>query len=670
MVRVIGSLLLVAAMLAPACTFTRKVRTGMQAYEVRQYALAARLFETEYEAAATPAVRAQLAYHAGLSFSILDDQASAARWFHEAWKAGYGDAAYAALADALKRQSDYDGAIAIYTELTRNNPGVAGYRASLTATRQAKEWAAQPDPDVTLEPEAWNSPAADYMAVPLDKDKVLFTSDRGSREGSDTYAWTGRPYADLYLYDRGSRKVTPYEGPVNSPLNDGTGVRSPDGRWFVFTRCEAGDSYDAYCRLMIARKEGNAWSEPSPMPFQQDKANYGHPAFAANGTTLIFSSDQPGGLGGHDLWFTRPDGKDGWEEPVNLGPGINTGANEQFPATFRDTLYFASDRQTGLGGLDIFRTFFIDDRGTWASPINLGAPINSSGDDFAFVVDTFSPLPDGIRMQGYLTSSRGGPGHNDDIYRFAVAGRKPETIVPVITEETDTTTSPVVALPQLFLSIRVMEPRYEVRDDPNSRMIGKKELPNGPVIMTKGLTDERFVTDGLGQLLIRLDWNTSYGFTARYRDHLAATYEVNTAEIIPDMDKPVMTINHMFVLDPIFKDKEIVLENIFYDYDEWAIRDDAKPSLNRLSVILKNNPQVRILLSSYTDCRGTDEYNMELSRKRAEAAVEYLQSVGIPARRLEFRGLGESSPVIDCDCDSCTEAEHQANRRTTFKIID
>src|SRR5690606_24318156 len=109
--------------------------------------------------------------------------------------------------------------------------------------------------------------------------------------------------------------------------------------------------------------------------------------------------------------------------------------------------------------------------------------------------------------------------------------------------------------------------------DPNSRILSRRPLPNGPVIMSKGVTDERFVTDGLGQLLLKLEWGTSYTFTARYRDHLTATYEVNTASIMPDADKSIMTINHTFVLDPIFRDKEIVLENIFYDYDQWYIRE-------------------------------------------------------------------------------------------------
>jgi outer membrane protein OmpA-like peptidoglycan-associated protein len=134
--------------------------------------------------------------------------------------------------------------------------------------------------------------------------------------------------------------------------------------------------------------------------------------------------------------------------------------------------------------------------------------------------------------------------------------------------------------------------------------------------------------------------------------------------------KVITTVNHTLVLDPIFKDKEIVLENIFYDYDQWNIRDDAKPSLNSLSNIMKTNPGIRIQLSSHTDCRGTDEYNMDLSQKRAQAAIDYLMSVGIPKERLVAQGFGESKLSVNCECEKCSEDEHQKNRRTTFKIID
>ena len=173
----------------------------------------------------------------------------------------------------------------------------------------------------------------------------------------------------------------------------------------------------------------------------------------------------------------------------------------------------------------------------------------------------------------------------------------------------------------------------------------------------------------MGQVLIKLEWNKEYTFTARYRDHLAATYTVNTGEIDKNEKNPITTINKVLELDPIFMNKEIVLENIFYDYDQWAIRDDAKPSLDKLSTILKTNPAIRIQLSSYTDCRGTDEYNLELSQKRAQAAIDYLIAGGINTDRLVAQGFGESSLADTCICEQCTEEQHQANRRTTFKII-
>jgi outer membrane protein OmpA-like peptidoglycan-associated protein len=169
---------------------------------------------------------------------------------------------------------------------------------------------------------------------------------------------------------------------------------------------------------------------------------------------------------------------------------------------------------------------------------------------------------------------------------------------------------------------------------------------------------------------MKLEWDKNYLVTARYRDHLAETVTIKTSDLVKNPSNPITTINQVLVLDPIFKNKEIELENIFYDYDEWAIREDAKPSLDHLSNIMKSNPSIRIQLSSHTDCRGTDDYNLDLSQKRAQAAIEYLITTGITANRLTAQGLGEAYKAINCECESCTEEEHQKNRRTTFKIID
>jgi outer membrane protein OmpA-like peptidoglycan-associated protein len=349
-----------------------------------------------------------------------------------------------------------------------------------------------------------------------------------------------------------------------------------------------------------------------------------------------------------------------------MGSLINSAGEEEYPTVYKDTLYYSSDHFAGLGGLDIFKTY-LDQNGKWAPPINLRAPINSGADDFGYVVDTFSKADKKVLLSGYFTSSRGGVSQMDDIYAFTV--HVDSTASTVITP-VDTAVAEKPINYQLFLVIKVVEPVYSVKDDPNSPKLENRPLPNGPVIISEGVTDQRMTSDQFGEILFKLDWNKNYTFTARYRDHLAATVTINTAEIVKDPEKPSITLNRTLVLDPIFKNKEIVLENIFYDYDQWFIREDAKPSLNALSAILKANPNIRIQLTSHTDCRGTDEYNLDLSQKRAQAAIDYLVSTGIQPKRLEAVGMGESALAVNCVCENCTEAEHQKNRRTTFKIID
>ena len=656
-------------LLLSSCSFTQKVQTGQQAFDVRQYSVATQLFEKEFEESHIPKEKARLAFFAGESYRYLNNFVSAGQWYLTASKEGYGDESLIRFADALKHQEKYEEAAKVYEDLLKTNPGNAAYRSNLTLCKQAIDWIKNANPAYEIEPVAFNSAGNDYSPQPVGPGQVLFTSDRSSKQSSDTYLWTGRAYSDLFIsnLNASTSQVAEYDGSINTDDNEGTAVISPDGNMLAFTRCFIGGSYDAWCKLMMSFRRDDAWSEPQPFPFVKEKINYGQPAFAANGSTIFFSSDAPEGQGGHDLYFTQPDGKGGWLEPVNLGPMVNTIGQEQYPTVYKDTLFYSSDQLAGLGGLDIFKTY-LDARGQWVPPINLRAPINSGNDDFGFVVDTFNKPGKGILMTGYFTSSREGPARNDEIYSFSLSGIAKDTNAVVVVK--DKKKEEKIIDQKLFIVIRVMEPEYEVKDDPNSRKLGKRPLPNGPIIQSIALMDERFVTDELGQILLKLDWNKNYVFTARYRDHLAETYTLNTAEVKRDSLQPITTINHTMVLEPVFKNKEIVLENIFYDYDQWVIRDDAKPSLNNLSNTMKANPAIRIQLSSHTDCRGTDEYNLDLSQKRAQAAVDYLKSTGIPPARLQAQGYGESNPALICECEKCTEDQHQKNRRTTFKIID
>ena len=639
----------------------------MQAYEVKQFSLAVQLFEKEYNSTRNLKDKPVLAYYLGESYTMLNDPANAAKWYHQAYKDGYGPEAMGKYAESLKMQEKYDEAIWAYEVLLKDFPTQAEYRSNITLCRQAIDWKRNSDSDYDSYSLIANESSSDYSPYPLAPDLILFTSDRDSKESDETYLWTGRAYSDLYVYNANTKLVMPFEEGINSKENEGTAVVSPDGNTIVFTRCYVDNSYDAWCKLMITHRRGNDWTTPEALPFTQDKVNYGHPAFAANGTTLFFSSDLANGQGGHDLYFSLSDEKEQWAEPINLGPAINSIGDELYPTVYRDTLYYSSNHLAGLGGLDIFKTYQ-DIQGDWVPPQNLRSPINSGGDDFGFVVDTFATPKENVLLQGYFTSSRAGAANQDDIYSFVLKGTQEASPLDTAIAKEEPVEEKVDY--QLFLALRITEPIFEDPQDPNSRRVGKHPLPNGPVIITEGGSDQRMVTDEMGQLLLKLDWDKQYSFTARYRDHLAVTYELNTGEVERSSSNPITTINKVLELDPIFKNTEIILENIFYDYDQWYIRDDAQPTLDALSAILKSNPSIRIQLSSHTDCRGTDEYNLDLSQKRAQAAIDYLMSVGIPAKRLQAVGIGESQPAVDCLCDECSEDQHQTNRRTTFKIID
>jgi outer membrane protein OmpA-like peptidoglycan-associated protein len=179
----------------------------------------------------------------------------------------------------------------------------------------------------------------------------------------------------------------------------------------------------------------------------------------------------------------------------------------------------------------------------------------------------------------------------------------------------------------------------------------------------------REVTDSKGLLIFELGWDRSYEFQAIKKGYLNQYRAFSTMDIKKDRSNPVTTYNMEIVLEPIFENTEIVLHDIFYDYDEWAIRDDARPSLDALAKILKENPNLRIQLSSHTDCRGEDDYNQDLSQKRAQSAVDYLVSQQIQSDRMTAVGYGESRLAVNCNCTDCTEDQHQQNRRTTFKIL-
>ena len=192
---------------------------------------------------------------------------------------------------------------------------------------------------------------------------------------------------------------------------------SPDLSEVFFSRCFGAKDAPAHCKLMVSKADGDSWSVPKVLEFVEDEVNYGGPSLSADGNTLYFSSNHPDGWGGHDIYTSERQSDGSWERPVLLSRSINTPGNEMFPSVDNDTLYFASDSHTGMGGLDIFRSYKLSN-GSWAPAYNLKAPINSGADDFGFIVDRKSPLPKDILQQGYFTSTRDEGIGGDDIFHF------------------------------------------------------------------------------------------------------------------------------------------------------------------------------------------------------------------------------------------------------------
>ncbi|OON70883.1 OmpA family protein [Hymenobacter sp. CRA2] len=414
-------------------------------------------------------------------------------------------------------------------------------------------------------------------------------------------------------------------------MHQASATFSPDGKMMVFAQSNDG-SKKGYLSvdLFVSYFRGGTWTEPELIRgINNSKADDFSPVLSPDGQTLYFASSRPGGQGGNDLYKSTLGANNRFSTPENLGDQINTPGNENFPAVAPDgTLYFSSDGHPGFGKLDLFR---VEKTGKVA---NLGAPINSTGDDFA-------PYLTGKDV-GVFSSNRAGGKGSDDLYMFR---KKPLKLVTFYAE---------------------------------GKVLGKdaktgttEPLANETVTITSANGQKQDVQTGAdGSFKVKLDTAATYSFVADRGGYFTARQNVSTVGKVPAQDQLANEMNDITVpvtltLDKIVKNKAIVVENIFYDYNKWDIRPDAATELDKLVQTLVDNPDISIELSSHTDSRGKDAFNQTLSQKRAQSAVDYIISKGIPKARITAKGYGETAPVIK---SAKTEEEHQRNRRTEFKV--
>ena len=650
-----------ALILVAGCTYTAKITDGATAVDRKQYDVAIPMLEREYKRAKSRGQQGEIANHLAVSYRETGQDEQAAEWFQVAYDNGVGPDALREKAAALKRLERYEEAIQTYTDLGYEIGSRYEFRKDIAGAELAmklkERQARQEQPEYEINPVAFNSPGADYGAVSYD-DALVFTSDRSGTTGDATYNWTGRSFSDLFLATPPAGGVESFAAPVNTEDNEGTPSFTADGNTMIFTRCSPpAKRTDAYCGLYSSQRQGEGWGRAEVLPFVTPDANYMHPAISADGNTLIFSANLTEGWGGYDLYRVER-GTDGrWGEPELLNRAINTEGNEQFPTLDGDTLYFSSDGLEGLGGLDIFRTWPLAD-GRYNAPKNLRLPINSGADDFAYTIVRRNGTGVGSTTTGYFSSSRPGGSGSDDIYAYT------KTQLPPPPPDT----TPIAY--RNVLDVTVVEKIREDPSNPSSRVLGVKPVPNATVIAQVGEQSRSVTTNEEGQLSLVLVDDQRYEFRAERPDYLAAEGRFSSRNLPRDPEEPEQRYELELEIEKIFRGQEIVLENIYYDFDESFIRDDAQPTLNELSDLLTRNPGIRIELGSHTDCQGRDAYNETLSQARAQAAVDYLVEAGIAADRLSARGYGETQPVAECICERCTEEEHQRNRRTTFRILD
>jgi len=469
---------------------------------------------------------------------------------------------------------------------------------------------------------------SDFSAIPY-PGGLLVVGDHAA-SGNKRDPWTGASFLDLYSVpiasDGTAGAAVPIPGEVNGPYHEGSAVLDPNGRTLYFTRSNYYDhtlvkDKDHISNLKLFRatlSDSGEWGNIREFGYNSNGYSTGQPALSSDGHTLFFVSDMAGGIGGKDIWYCTDTGE-GWSEPKNMGPTINTAGDEMFPTVVGDALYFSSTGHDNMGGLDIFETHMEGD--FWSDPKNMGYPVNSTRDDFGLWLDSAG-------TQGYLSSSRSG---TDGIFAVSVN-------TPVFAVE-GTVKNAKTGLPIL------------------GAVVALKDLRTGK--------DTLVMTDSSGHYHFELAPNTSYRLTGSNEGMMTQNASVSTIGL------GLSTVLRAdMALPPVELNQPIAVKNIYYDFDKWDIRPDAARALDKLAEVFKANPGLTFELSSHTDSRGGDTYNLVLSDARANSAVDYLVRHGVDPDHLVARGYGETRLVNGCSNGvQCTEEEHQANRRTEFKVI-
>jgi len=644
-------ILLITAIFPEVAAQKRKAEKAYSSFSAGEYFDAIDQFKDTYSKTkkTDKNSKTELVFMIAECYRMINDPKNAETWYKLAVKSSYSkpEAQYW-LAESLKKNGKHQQAIDEFKKYKQVAPSDARADQEIRACELAIEWLRNPEAYKVDELKDINSKESDFSPAYGRDDfgLIYFTSSRDDAAGNKTHGATGQSYTDIFesRIDKKSKWSTPVPVEViNSEFEEGTPSFSSDYKELYFTRCEAGKREKKGCVIMYSKKTGDTWSDPKNIGILPDSLVAAHPALSPDGSTIYFVSDIAGGSGKKDIWkATRAKRGDAWSKPVNLGPDINTPGDELFPYIREDgTLYFSSDGLIGMGGLDIFKAKPQPD-GSWVVQ-NMKSPVNSFADDFGITFENGNE-------RGIFSSTRKGKG-NDELYSFE--------------------------LPPLKFNVTGL-----VKDEKSGTAI------TGSVVqlIASDASNLQAETGTGGDFKFALKADVDYIFLASKRGYLNGKEKETTKG--QEKSREFMVTILLAAID-----KPIELPNILYDFGKWDLRPESMVSLDKLVETLFDNPNVTIELMSHTDSRDTEEYNQDLSQKRAQVVVQYLIDKGIEPERLSAKGYGESTPkVVDAIIDAQSpflktgtalseqyintlandeqkEIAHQINRRTEFKVL-
>lgn len=623
-----------------------KLKEADKLYKELAFVDAAKAYDEYLEEENKPSI--ETLKRAGNSYYNINDNRNALKWYQKLYDIqgdGMSDDYFLRYIQALKGVMDYEKADERIKQYLTNK----GDKKEIDRYMWQKKYndsLSRTNPLYTIKNLEINTDKSDFGAT-FYGDKIVFTSSRDAAKlTANLYSWNNQPFLNLYVGYRNMNNGEIYKPElflkdVMTKYHEATATFTPDLKTVYYTtnivkknKLTLDVTRTNNFQIIKGQIVDGQLTNSEKVFFNSKEYSVGHPSLCETGKWLFFASDMPGGYGETDLYVVKI-AKDGtMSSPQNLGPKVNTIGNELFPFFKNGILYFSSDGHYGWGDLDVYQTKMMENM-EFTVPQNLGSPINSNKDDFAYIVDATDSY-------GYVSSNRALGKGDDDIYYFTKS--KPECNQIISGKVINSKSKEIIT-----------EARIEVFDV-------FEEL-----VLTK-------VSDEKGNYKFEIPCDKKIKIVASKPNHSSDKKEVMTTEKngeeIKDVNFELSNYDDL-ILKNDGKEK-IDIEPIFFDYDKFDITFQAAKELDKVVFVMENFPNVKIKIESHTDSRGNDEYNRVLSDKRAKSTQTYILSKGIDASRIiSADGYGESRLINKCSNDvNCTEREHFENRRSEFIIVN